>query len=112
MGQLVAPENPMNDDDLRQQIHSSVNAAALQIGRLADELYAMSVLEGEPPPLNRQPIDLVSLAQRMVELYQQTTGTHQIRVVAASPALIGAFDETLLERVLSNLLTNIVSRLR
>jgi signal transduction histidine kinase len=87
---------------------ASVNAAALQIGRLAGELYTMSVLEGELPPLNRQPIDLVSLAQRMVELYQQTTGTHQIRVVAASPALIGAFDETLLERVLSNLLTNAV----
>ena len=68
----------------------------------------MSVLKGELPPLNRHPLDLVSLAQRMVELYQQTTDRHQIRVVAASPVLIGAFDETLLERVLSNLLTNAI----
>jgi signal transduction histidine kinase len=80
----------------------------MQMGRLVDELRTVIVLKGALPPLDRHPIDLVALSQRMIDLYQLVTDRHQIALVTAVPTLIGVFDERRIERVLSNLLSNAI----
>jgi signal transduction histidine kinase len=52
------------------------------------------------------PVDLVRIARLLVNFYQQTTGEHELNVVAAVPELHGPWPQPHLERVLGTLLAN------
>jgi len=51
-------------------------------------------------------IDLVQIAQRMAQFYQQTTSHHQFTIHADTPELLGPWPQPHMERVIGNLLTN------
>jgi signal transduction histidine kinase len=63
---------------------------------------------GEALALQRQPTDLVSLAQRVTAAQQQSTQRHSIRVEAAVEELVGTWDVNRVARALDNLLGNAV----
>jgi signal transduction histidine kinase len=57
--------------------------------------------------LDRRPTDLVALTRQVVgEIPQGSAGGHEIVVEAAEPELVGEWDATRIERVLSNLVGN------
>jgi signal transduction histidine kinase len=75
---------------------------------IGDMLDAARLRAGRPLELNRQPTDLVALAQRTAAQARASSAAHTILVDAAVPALVGDWDGSRLERVLGNLLTNAV----
>ena len=91
-------------DGLRTIDETTTRMTAL-INELVDIAY---VRMGQPLTLDRRPDDLVSLARRIVDAYQKTTGRHRLRVVAEAPELVGSWDVARLGRVLENLISNAI----
>src|SRR5262249_2314669 len=88
---------------------ASIDAAATRMSAQIDELLDLSRLEaGQPLELNRAPVDLISLAREAVAGQQAMTERHQITLPAEPPELVGEWDASRLERVLSNLISNAV----
>jgi PAS domain S-box-containing protein len=87
----------------------SIDATASRMAAQIDELLDLTQVQmGEALALQRQPTDLVSLAQRVTAEQQQSTQRHSIRVEAAVEELVGTWDVTRLARALDNLLGNAV----
>jgi PAS domain S-box-containing protein/excisionase family DNA binding protein len=88
---------------------ASIDASATRMVALVDELLDSARLQlGQPLELNRRRTDLVALAHRLAAEHQQTTERHRLHIEAVAPALVGSWDATRLERVLSNLLHNAI----
>lgn len=88
---------------------ASIESASLAMAGQVDELLDITRLRmGEPLELHRAPTDLVSIAQRLVEGYQARTQSHEVRLDARCPALVGEWDSVRVGRVLDNLLSNAV----
>jgi len=87
------------------QIDLSASRATTMINELLD-LTRLQM--GRSLDLDPQPIDLVSLATRVVSEYQQTTDRHVIEVQLEAPTLRGVWDAQRLERVLANLFSNAI----
>jgi PAS domain S-box-containing protein len=86
-----------------------IGAAGATMEALTGELLDAVRLEaGHQLDLHLQPTDLVALARRCAAEQQRTTDRHTIRVVTRLGSLVGAWDETRLERVVANLLTNAI----
>ena len=87
----------------------TVERTASRISTMLDEFLDVTRLQmGRPLDLDRQPTDLVALAQRVGSDHQQMTERHQIRVQSDSGVLKGHWDTVRLERVLGNLLSNAI----
>jgi PAS domain S-box-containing protein/excisionase family DNA binding protein len=88
---------------------ADVNSSATKMAAMIDQLLDVTRLEhGRPPELNRQDIDLVALARQVVAEHQRGTRAHHLTVEAAEPELLGSWDPTQLDRVVSNLLSNAI----
>lgn len=86
-----------------------IEQQATQINQLITELMDVAHLRSNQFELHREPgVDLVALAQRVVEQYQVMTTDHSIHLEAGEPSITGEFDISRLERVLNNLLENAV----
>ncbi len=86
-----------------------IEAATNKMVRLIDQLLEVARLQmGQSLELERRPTNLVDLARKLAAEHQHTTRGHQIRVQATEPELVGMWDGSQLERVLSNLLANAV----
>ncbi len=86
-----------------------ISKAGARMERMVTELLDLSRLEaGQRLELNRQPTDLVALAQRVAAEQQETSVDHQLVVQATVPTLVGDWDSERLERVLTNLLSNAI----
>lgn len=86
-----------------QQIETTAMGMVSQINEVLD----MARLRmGKPIDLRPQSLDLVALVRRLADAHQQTTTRHTLRVDTVLPELIGHWDESRLERVIANLLTN------
>jgi PAS domain S-box-containing protein len=87
----------------------TVERTASRIAAMLDEFLDVTRLQmGRPLDLDRQPTDLVALAQRVAADHQQMTERHQVRVESTVAALDGHWDAVRLERVLGNLLANAI----
>jgi PAS domain S-box-containing protein len=87
----------------------NIKAAADQMNHLVQDLLDFARLQaGQPLNLDRQPTDLVALAQQVAAEQQRTTGKHQIVVAADQAAVVGLWDQARLARVLVNLLSNAI----
>lgn len=86
-----------------------IDATASKMTAVIDELLDLVRLElGESLDLDRQPVDLVTLAGRVAAEHQRSTDHHRIVVEARVPTLVGQWDQARLERALSNLVANAV----
>jgi signal transduction histidine kinase len=88
---------------------SRIEATATKMTALINELLDLSRLQmGQPLELDLQLTDLVTLARQVAAEQQQTTERHQIGVETTVAELVGLFDNTRLERVLTNLISNAI----
>jgi signal transduction histidine kinase len=86
-----------------------IQANARKMARLLNEMLdAVQAEAGDMLVLERQPIDLVSLARGATDEFVTASNKHTITVESATTALIGDWDAFRLERVLGNLLSNAV----
>jgi signal transduction histidine kinase len=93
-----------------EQLSSSlarIAFSAARIERLSGTVVDLTRAQsGEPLRLDREPVELVALARRLVEEQQSATVRHQIRVESQVEHLVGDWDFERLERAVSSLLTN------
>ena len=86
-----------------------VDAAADQIAAMISELSDLARLQmGRELVLQRRTIDLISLAQNIVDDLKNTARRHHLRVESSVGELVGDWDKVRLQRVLSNLLSNAI----
>lgn len=86
---------------------AQIEASALRVATLVDELVEVATLEeGESPPLRPALIDLVELVRQSVQRHQQLDDQHEFVLATAAELFIGFWDEARLARVLDNLLGN------
>ena len=86
-----------------------IDLAASRATTMINELLDLTRLQmGRSLDLDPQPMDLVSLAGRVVSEYQQTTDRHVIELDLEAPTLEGVWDAQRLERVLANLFSNAI----
>jgi PAS domain S-box-containing protein len=84
-------------------------AAAIKMARWIDELSDLARLQiGQPLPLHRQQVDLVAVANQIVQEYCQTDPWITCRLRTSIPSLVGNWDQGRLERVLGNIVGNAV----
>lgn len=86
-----------------------IESAATQMNAMIDDLLDLGRLQlGQPPPLAREPTDLVALARRALADQQQRTTDRRLLLESALDTLVGRWDAARLERALANLLGNAV----
>jgi PAS domain S-box-containing protein len=100
---------PDEERERWQQDLGTVEATATRMAAIIDELLDLTHLQmGRPLELRRQPTDLVGLARRVAADQQQLAEAHTIRIESELPSLEGLWDQTRLERVVGNLVSNAV----
>ncbi len=87
---------------------TQIEASALQLSGLVDELVEVSGLAGGAPPLNVSPTDLVALARDAVDRHQRLADEHELVLEAPVQAAPGYWDVARLQRVLDNLISNAI----
>jgi len=88
---------------------ATLEGAATDMERLIGDLLDAGRLQaGRPLDLNRQPTDLVALAQRAADAYERLSDRHRLRVSASVPSAPGVWDVGRVQRVLANLLANAI----
>jgi signal transduction histidine kinase len=86
-----------------------IDANARKMSAQIDELLDVARLQtGRQLRLTLANVDVVQLATSLVAEHQERTIRHRLRLEAEVPALVGRWDGSRLERVLSNLLSNAI----
>ena len=102
--QLNLPDGPTMARRLAR-----IDETTYRMSRLIDDLLDVSRLQmGRPLELNRQPADLVALAQAAIQQLQPTTNRHRLLLTTAEPSLPGYWDPQRIGRVADNLLLNAI----
>lgn len=96
----VDPEMLATDLD---RINSSANR---MMALITDLLDVANIQIGRPLKLDRQPMDLVALAREVAAEHRPENDHHTIEVQSAADSLVGVWDATRIDRLLSNLLSN------
>lgn len=103
--QLIARFTKGEQELDRARVARLLGLATASAAQLDIQISALGAdATGAEHPL--MPIDLVPLARRMADFYQQTTVRHRLSVEAELPELTGRWARPHLERLLSNLFAN------
>jgi signal transduction histidine kinase len=89
---------------------AEIDLGSDRLTRLTTDLLDVVRLQAGQVVLHRQPLDLVSITQRVIAALQRTTDRHQLtfRGPASLSELLVQVDGDRIEQVLSNLLTNAI----
>ncbi len=99
----VAPDPQRLDDGL-----TAIDTMTTRVAFLLEDIVEIAREHGEGAiPFDPEPTDLVVLAQRCAEEVR-AAASHELRVEATVPTLVGNWDARGIERVVLNLLTNAV----
>lgn len=86
-----------------------IDTTSAQMDMVVQDLLDFARLQvGKPLDLYKQPVELVSLARRVVQQQQRTTSQHMIVLQEAVSELHGTWDKDRIERSLANLLSNAI----
>lgn len=87
----------------------AAEAASARMAAMIDELLDLTRLEsGRSLDIDQRPTDLVALVIRLSQEYQRNAPLHRVTVEAAVPELVGMWDDSRIERVLGNVLSNAI----
>lgn len=92
----------------QQEMLQDLDVAADRLVQLTDDLLDASRLQAGPLLLHLVSTDLVSVVQRVVEHFQETTTRHQVTLQTDHLKLNATIDLQRMEQVLSNLLINAI----
>jgi signal transduction histidine kinase len=93
---------------LAERLNLATGAVAKMTGMIGELLDLTRLQSNAALDLQRQPLDLVALVERLVAEQQASAPRHRLRVEASQPGLMGRWDGQRLERVIGNLLSNAV----
>jgi signal transduction histidine kinase len=96
------------DDDLVDGLVQIEAAATNMRGQIEEILDLARLQVGRPLELNWRSADLVAVTRNLVAAQQATTERHQLRLDLEAPELLGEWDATRVERVMTNLLSNAI----
>jgi len=102
----VRSMDTLNIERVSRTLQQIENAAMEMVTQINEVLDMARLRMGKSIDLRLQSLDLVALVHRLADAHQQTTTRHTLRVDTTLPELIGLWDESRLERVIANLLTN------
>jgi signal transduction histidine kinase len=101
-----AAQGSMNPERLQQRAEL-IEANVVKMSSLISELLDVARLQGgKPIQLQLADSDLVALSRKMADNFELASGTQHIVVDAAVSELVGCWDASRLERVLTNLVAN------
>jgi len=106
MQRRSARENSLNARDKRSL--DVMTAQAVRLSRMVAALLDISRIQTGQLSIERAPLDLCQLAQRVVDDLLPTLDKHQVALTLPDEALIVEGDELRLEQVFQNLLQNAV----
>ncbi|HEY0590282.1 MAG TPA: ATP-binding protein, partial [Thermoanaerobaculia bacterium] len=102
----VLDEGAWEQEGSREKIHDVIQRQTRHLGRLLDDLLDLSRIATGKVRLDKRRVDLAAAAERCVRsLAPQPNGAPQLTLAAPEPVWIHA-DETRVEQIISNLLTN------
>jgi PAS domain S-box-containing protein len=94
--------------DWQLEALQEIEGAALRLSELTEDLLDVTRLQAGRLALQREPTDLVALAQRVIRRLQMTSQRHTLSLHAVLPHVVVQADSRRLEQVLSNLIGNAV----
>jgi len=92
----------------QMQSLQGIDLATARLIDLAEDLLDVTRVQAGRLELQREPIDLVVLAQRVLTRRQLTTERHHLSLVTTLPRLVLHVDPRRMEQVLSNLIGNAI----
>lgn len=111
IAQLLRRHSPERPIDPQRLTESTTEIAAIvdKIVDHLDDLIDLTTRDNAGPlPLQREPVDLVELANRSIASLRVTAINHSIELECDQPVITGSWDPRRLERVVGNLLSNAV----
>ncbi len=94
--------------DWQLEALQEIEGAALRLSELTEDLLDVTRLQAGRLALQREPTDLVALAQRVIRRLQMTSQRHTLSLHAVLPHVVVQADSRRLEQVLSNLIGNAI----
>lgn len=107
-GALAASRDEVPPERLRRSL-SMIDRQERRIARLIDELLDVSRAQAGTLELELQPVDLAGLAREVVARFAEEVseaGAGSVITVRAQGQVVGSWDRSRLDQVLTNLLTN------
>jgi signal transduction histidine kinase len=92
----------------RAEAIDAIHKTAERLSALTNDLLDVTRLQAGRLELQREPHDLVALAQRVTERMQVTSTQHRLAIETAAEHLIVSIDARRIEQVLTNLLSNAI----
>jgi signal transduction histidine kinase/CheY-like chemotaxis protein len=94
-------------EETREKALAILNRQTVHLGRLLDDLLDVGRINSGKIPLARRTLDLAAAVRRCVATMREGTTVPRIELDAAAPVWVEA-DETRIEQIVTNLLTNAV----
>lgn len=104
---LLEPDE--RSDVERREFLQLVHEKADSLARMVNNLLDISRIEsGEELPLDRGPNSLINLIERVLPLFQKSSGSHRFVVEVSPPGILVDVDPDTIEQVLENIIGNAV----
>jgi PAS domain S-box-containing protein len=94
--------------DWQHESLEEIKQAVARLVTLIEDLLDVTRLQAGRLHLQRTPVNMIPLVQRVVSTLQQTTKRHQIKVHTKRSELIVDLDPRRMEQVITNLITNAI----
>ena len=102
---LVTSDRPLPEERMRKTM-ALVRRQVTRLDRMVGDLLDSTRIEAGRFELHTEPRDTRELAREVVELYQGSGASHELRLVLPEEPVIVRCDGTRLEQVLHNLVSN------